>query len=301
MKTPKNQSGRDQHTPANSSRREFVAMSAAAAGLIAATGSTAAAGPRIVESDVLIRTADGVCDAAFIHPDHGSHPGVLIWPDIFGLRPAFRDFGKRLAAQGYSVLVPNTFYRSAKAPIYGDVSSISFQDPAVRAKMDQLTAPLNGPGVIEGDAQAFIAFLDAQPQVNKARKIGTQGYCMSGPLAMKTAAAVPDRVAAGATFHGGGLVTDKSDSPHLLAPKIKARMYIAIAASDDARQPDAKDKLREAFAAAKVAAEVEVFPGTQHGWCVPDMPARDGAPIYNRPEAERAWAKLLALYQAALS
>src|ERR1700689_4743800 len=144
MKTPKNQSGRDPHTPANSSRREFVAMSAAA-GLIAATGSTAAAGPRILESDVLIRTADGVCDAAFFHPGHGLHPGVLIWPDIFGLRPAFRDFGRRLAAQGYSVLVPNTFYRSAKAPIYGDVSSISFQDPAVRAKMDQLTAPLNAP------------------------------------------------------------------------------------------------------------------------------------------------------------
>ena len=301
MKTPKNQSGRDQHTPANSSRREFVAMSAAAAGLMAATGSTTAAEPRILERDVLIRTSDGVCDAAFIHPGHGLHPGVLLWPDIFGLRPAFRDFGRRLAAQGYSVLVPNLFYRSAKAPIYGDVSSISFQDPAVQAKMGQLTAPLNGTGVIEGDAQAFIAFLDAQPQVNKARKIGTQGYCMSGPLAMRTAAAVPDRVGAGATFHGGGLVTDKSDSPHLLAPKIRARMYIAIAASDDARQPDAKDKLREAFAAAKVAAEVEVYPGTQHGWCVPDMPARDGAPVYNRPEAERAWAKLLALYQAALT
>jgi len=301
MKTPNNHSGRDQHAPANSSRREFVAMSAAAAGLMAATGSTTAAEPRILERDVLIRTSDGVCDAAFIHPGHGLHPGVLLWPDIFGLRPAFRDFGRRLAAQGYSVLVPNLFYRSAKAPIYGDVSSISFQDPAVQAKMGQLTAPLNGTGVIEGDAQAFIAFLDAQPQVNKARKIGTQGYCMSGPLAMRTAAAVPDRVGAGATFHGGGLVTDKSDSPHLLAPKIRARMYIAIAASDDARQPDAKDKLREAFAAAKVAAEVEVYPGTQHGWCVPDMPARDGAPVYNRPEAERAWAKLLALYQAALT
>ncbi len=301
MKTPKNQSGRDQHAPANSSRRDFVVMSAAAVGLIAATGSAGVAEPLILERDVLIRTADGLCDAAFIYPVRGAHPGVLIWPDIFGLRPAFRDFGRQLAAQGYAVLVPNSFYRSAKAPIYADVARISFQDPAVRAKMDQLTAPLNGPGAIEGDAQAFIAFLDAQLQVNKARKIGTQGYCMSGPLAMKTAAAVPDRVGAGATFHGGGMVTDKSDSPHLLASKIKARMYIAIAASDDARQPDAKDKLREAFAAAKVAAEVEVYPGTQHGWCVPDMPARDGAPIYNRPAAERAWAKLLALYQAALT
>jgi carboxymethylenebutenolidase len=301
MKKRQNNGDRDPHTPADSSRREFVAMSAATAGLIAATGSIRAAETDILERDVLIHTADGDCDAAFFYPVHGSHPGVLIWPDIFGLRPAFRDFGRQMAAQGYAVLVPNTFYRSAKAPIYGDVSSISFQDPAIRAKMDQMTAPLNAPGAIEGDAQAFIAFLDARPQVDKARKIGTQGYCMSGPLAMKTAATVPDRVGAGATFHGGGMVTDKSDSPHLLAPKIKARMYIAIAASDDARQPDAKDKLREAFAAAKVAAEVEVYPGTQHGWCVPDMPARDGAPIYNRPEAERAWAKLLALYRATLT
>jgi carboxymethylenebutenolidase len=300
MTNSKDRDDHGHHAPVNPSRREFVALSAAA-GLLAVTESVIAAESRILERDVLIRTSDGVCDAAFIYPVNGMHPGVLLWPDIFGLRPAFRDFGRQLAAQGYAVLVPNTFYRSAKAPIYGDVSSISFQDPAVRAKMDQMSAPLSGPGVIEGDAQAFIAFLDAQLQVNKARKIGTQGYCMSGPLVMRTAAAVPDRVGAGATFHGGGMVTDKSDSPHLLAPKIKARMYIAIAASDDARQPDAKDKLREAFAAAKVAAEVEVYAGTQHGWCVPDMPARDGAPIYNRPEAERAWAKLLALYQATLT
>jgi carboxymethylenebutenolidase len=301
MKKRQNKGGRDQHTPADSSRRKFVAMSAATAGLIAATGSTGAAGVRVIEFDVEIHTSDGVCDAAFYYPAKGSYPGVLLWPDIFGLRPAYRGFGMRLAAEGYSVLVPNLFYRSAKAPIYGDVSSISFQDPAIRAKMEQLTAPLKVPGAVEGDAQAFIAFLDAHPQVNKAKKIGTQGYCMSGPLAMKTAATVPDRVGAGATFHGGGLVTDKSDSPHLLAPKIKARMYFAIAASDDASQPDAKYKLREAFAAAKVAAEVEVFPGTQHGWCVPDMPARDGAPVYNRPAAERAWAKLLSLYKATLS
>ncbi|HEX9139170.1 MAG TPA: dienelactone hydrolase family protein [Steroidobacteraceae bacterium] len=301
MKTPKTAGGRDQRVPASTSRREFVAMSAAAAGLLAAAGSTQAAESSILERDVVIHTSDGDCDAAFFYPAQGMYPGVLIWPDIFGLRPAFRDFGRRLAAQGYSVLVPNLFYRSAKAPIYSDVSSISFQDPATRAKMDQLTAPLGAPGAIEGDAHAFIAFLDAQRQVDKAKKIGTQGYCMSGPLAMKTAAVISDRVGACATFHGGGLVTDKSDSPHLLAPKIRARMYIAIAASDDARQPDAKDKLREAFAAAKVVAEVEVYPGTLHGWCVPDMPARDGAPTYNRPGAERAWAKLLALYKAVLA
>jgi carboxymethylenebutenolidase len=301
MKNPKNQSGRDQHTPAKSSRREFMAMSAAAAGLLAATGSTAAAGSQVIERGVVIHTSDGECDAWFCYPTQGMHPGVLIWPDIFGLRLAFLGYGLRLAAAGYSVLLPNLFYRSAKAPIYSDVSSISFQDPATREKMDQLTAPLAAPGAVEGDAHAYLAFLDAQRQVDKAKKIGTQGYCMGGPLAMKTAATLPDRVGACATFHGGGLVTDKSDSPHLLAPKIKARMYIAIAASDDARQPDAKDKLREAFAAANVTAEVEVYPGTQHGWCVPDLPARDGVPTYNEPAAKRAWAKLLALYQAALT
>jgi carboxymethylenebutenolidase len=159
---------------------------------------------------------------------------------------------------------------------------------------------MNAPGAIENDAKAYIAFLDAQKQVNKSKKIGTQGYCMGGPLVMKTAATVPDRVGAGATFHGGGLVTDKPDSPHLLAPKIKARMYIAIAASDDARQPDAKDKLREAFEAAKVPHEIEVYTGTAHGWCVPDMPVQNGMPIYSKPDAERAWSKLTALYKAAL-
>jgi carboxymethylenebutenolidase len=124
---------------------------------------------------------------------------------------------------------------------------------------------------------------------------------MGGPLVFRTAAHVPDRIGAAATFHGGGLVTDKPDSPHLLAPRIRARMYLAIAASDDSKQPDAKDKLRAAFAAAHVPAEIEVYAGTIHGWCVPDMPRHDGQPIYNRPDAERAWAKLLDLYRAALA
>jgi carboxymethylenebutenolidase len=162
-------------------------------------------------------------------------------------------------------------------------------------------ASVNASGAAEKDAGAYITFLDAQPQVNKAKKIGTQGYCMGGPLVVKTAAAVPARVGAGASFHGGGLVTDKPDSPHLLAPKIKARMYFAIASNDDARQPDAKDKLRDAFAAAHVPADIEVYPGALHGWCVPDMPVQNGAPIYNKAAAERAWSKLQALYKSALA
>ena len=160
---------------------------------------------------------------------------------------------------------------------------------------------INALGAAERDAATFIAFLDAQPQVDKARKVGTQGYCMGGPLVVRTAAAVPGRVGAGASFHGGGLVTNTPDSPHLLAPKIRARMYFGIASSDDARQPDAKDKLRETFAAAKVPAEIEVYPGALHGWCVPDMPLQNGVPVYSKPDAERAWGKLVALYKAALA
>jgi carboxymethylenebutenolidase len=279
------------------SRRDFIAASLAA-GLAVATGSASAAELPVVETPVQVKTPDGTCDAVFIHPRTGSYPGVLIWPDAFGLRPAMRDIGKRIAAEGYSVLVPNPFYRAAKAPVF-DTSSFSFQNQADMAKLQQMMAPMNAPGAAEKDAVAYIAFLDAQPQVNKAKKVGTQGYCMGGPLVVKTAAAVPNRVGAGASFHGGGLVTDKPDSPHLLAPKIKARMYFGVASNDDQRQPDAKDKLKESFAAAKVPAEIEVYGGL-HGWCVPDMPAQAGAPIYNKPDAERAWGKLVALYKLAL-
>jgi len=292
----------DQNVGASSdlSRREFVALSVAA-GLGVAAGSASAAPLPVVETNVQVTTPDGVCDAAFIHPSSGSHPGVIIWPDAFGLRPTMRDIGKRVAAEGYSVLVPNPFYRVAKAPVFQDASSFSFQNQADMAKLQPLMASINAPGAAEKDAAAYVAFLDAQPQVDKARKIGTQGYCMGGPLVVKTAAAVPDRVGAGASFHGGGLVNDTPQSPHLLAPKIKAQMYFGIAANDDARQPDAKDKLKAAFAAAKVPAEIEVYPGAQHGWCIPDMPNQNGKPIYSKPDAERAWSKLVALYKRALA
>ncbi len=286
--------------PSDLSRREFVSMSVAA-GLAAAVGSSAAAQGSVVEKNVDVKTPDGTCDAAFIHPASGSHPGILIWPDAFGLRPSMRDIGKRIAAEGYAVLVPNPFYRVAKPPNVPEPGSFSFSNPADMAKLRPLMASVSASGAAEKDAAAFIAFLDAQPQVNKAKKIGTQGYCMGGPLVMRTAAAVPDRVGAGASFHGGGLVTEAPDSPHLLVPKMKARIYVAVAANDDQRQPDAKDKLREAFAAAKVPAEIEVYDGSLHGWCVPDMPLQNGAPIYNKPAAEKAWAKLVALYKTALA
>jgi len=278
-------------------RRDFVALSVA--GIAATAGWVAAAGLDVAETTVEIKTPDGTCDAAFIYPKTGSYPGVLIWPDAFGLRPAFRDMAKRLAAEGYSVLVPNPFYRVTKAPVFADVASFNFQNQADRAKLTPLMGSVNAPGAAEKDAPVYVAFLDAQPQVNKAKKIGTQGYCMGGPLVVRTAATLPDRIGAGASFHGGGLVTNAPTSPHLLAPKIKARMYFGIASNDDQQQPDAKDKLREAFAAARVPAEIEVYQSL-HGWCVSDMPMSNGKPIYNKPDAEKAWSKLVALYKAGL-
>jgi carboxymethylenebutenolidase len=287
----------DKKNGQNVDRRDFVALSVAA-GVAVAAGSAPAAELPVIETAVSIKTPDGTCDAYFIHPTTGTHPGVLVWPDALGLRAAMRDVGKRLAAEGYSVLVPNPFYRTAKAPV--PEPGFSFSNPADMAKLQTLMAQVNAPGNPEKDAIAFVAFLDAQKEVNKAKKIGTQGYCMGGPLVVRTAAALPNRIGAGASFHGGGLVTDKPDSPHLLASKIKGRMYFGIASNDDMRQPDAKDKLKESFAAAKVPTEIEVY-GSLHGWCMPDMPAQNGMPIYNKPDAERAWGKLLALYKAGIA
>jgi carboxymethylenebutenolidase len=281
------------------SRRDFIAMSVAA-GIVAAAGPASAAGMPVVDTDVQVKTPDGMCDAAFIHPTTGAHPGVIIWSDAFGLRPVMRDIGKRIAAEGYSVLVPNPFYRVGKAPFFDTDKVRSFSFQTDMSKIQPLMASINAPGNAEKDAAAFVAFLDTQKEVNKSKKIGTQGYCMGGPLVVKTCAATPNRVGAGGSFHGGGLVTDKPDSPHLLASKIKARMYFGIASNDDMRQPDAKDKLKESFAAAHVPAEIEVY-SSKHGWCVADMPSDASGPIYNMPDAERAWGKLVTLYKTALA
>jgi carboxymethylenebutenolidase len=277
-------------------RRDFVTMTVAA-GLAAVAGSDVTA-QQVVEKNVEIKTPDGTCDAAFIHPASGAHPAVIIWPDAFGLRPSMRDMAKRLAAAGYSVLVPNPFYRVAKSPVYEDASKVDFQKE--RPKITPLMGSIQADGSVERDAPALVAWLDMQKEVDRTKKIGTQGYCMGGGLVVRTAAAVPGRIGAGASFHGGGLVTDRPNSPHLLAPKIKARMYFGIATNDDMQQPDAKTKLKEAFDAAKVPAEIEVYSMAQHGWCVPDMPAGANGPIYNKADAERAWGKLVALYKLAL-
>ena len=294
MSAPEHPQGTTEHW----TRREFVAASVAT-GLAGATAPAAAA-LDVVAEDVTLKAADGTCDAAFLHPRTGTWPGVIVWADAFGLRPSMRDIGRRLAGEGYAVLVPNPFYRVGKAPMFESAANVDFQDPATRARLGPLMGSITAAGAAEKDAVAYAAFLDANAAVDKARRIGTQGYCMGGALAVRTAAAVPDRIGAAASFHGGGLVTDKPESPHLLASRIRARMYFGIASNDDQRQPDAKDKLREAFAAAGVPAEIEVYPA-KHGWCVPDMPSEAGAPIYSAPEAERAWGKLLALYKAGLA
>lgn len=272
------------------SRRQFGAL-AMGTGLTMAL-STAANAAGLTESEVEIKTADGTADAYFVHPAQGKHPGVLIWPDIFGLRPTFRQMGTRLAESGYSVLVVNPFYRTKKAPTAPEHAD--FQDPKTRAALMALAGSLNATTAAT-DAKAFVAYLDSQPSVDKSRKMGTTGYCMGGPLTMRTAAALPDRIGAGASFHGGTLVTDKPDSPHLLVPKMKAHYLFAVAENDDKRQPEAKDVLREAFAKAHLPAEIEVYAGTLHGWCPPD------SRVYNEAQAEKAWSRMLALFKTALA
>jgi carboxymethylenebutenolidase len=271
-------------------RRRFGAWSLAS-GLTMMLPAVAGA-VDVTETEVEIKTPDGVADAYFVHPSTGAHPGVLMWPDILGLRPAFRTMGKRLAQSGYSVLVPNPFYRSSKAPVMPE--GASFDDDATRQKLMALMGSLT-PDIQFTDAKAYVGYLIRQPAVHRGRKLGTAGYCMGGPMTMRTAATFPDRIGAGASFHGANLATDKPDSPHLLVPKMKAKYLIAIAENDDQRDPAAKNLLREAFAKASLAAEIEVYAGTMHGWCVLD------SKVYNQDQAEKAWGRMLALFKAALA
>jgi carboxymethylenebutenolidase len=242
----------------------------------------------VTESDVTVTTPDGTADCYFVHPASGTAPGVLIWPDIFGLRPAFRQMGKRLAESGYAVLVVNPFYRVKKAPTADAGAATPIQ------QLMPLAQALNE-STHMSDARAFIGWLDRQPSVARNRKIGTQGYCMGGPIAFRTAAAVPDRVGAVASFHGGGLVSDQPNSPHLQAAKTKAQFLVEIAENDDKRSPNEKDVLKDTFAKASLSAEIEVYAGAAHGWCPPD------SQVYNEPQAEKAWARLLVLYGKALA
>jgi carboxymethylenebutenolidase len=270
------------------SRRAFGLMTVALTGV----ATVARADDTVVEKDVEIKTPDGTADAALFYPKaKGKLPAVLLWPDVMSLRPVFRDMGRRLASAGYVVLVPNLYYRVQKAPVIQ--GSFNFANPDDRAKLTPMRATVTPEGTAK-DAVAYIAFLDAQPQTNKAKKVGVQGYCMGGPLSFQTAAAVPGRIAAVASFHGGGLLTAKPDSPHLLLPKTKAEYLIEIADNDDKQDPTVKDKLKAAFAEARIPAQIEVFEGANHGWTV------KGSQVYNEEAAERAWSNLLALYKKAL-
>jgi carboxymethylenebutenolidase len=271
-------------------RREFGALSLGA-GMSFLLPRVADA-QTVTETDVKIKTPDGVADSYFVHPAKGAHAAVLIWPDILGLRPAFRQMGKRLAESGYAVLVVNPFYRQKVSPVVP--AGASFADPEVRKQVMPLAQALNATTNVT-DAKAFIAWLDTQPAVDKKRKIGTTGYCMGGPITMRTAAAIPERVGAGASFHGGGLVTKNPDSPHLLVSTIKAQYLFAIAENDDQRDPEAKTVLKETFAKAKLPAEIEVYAGAAHGWCPPD------SAVYNEAQAEKAWGRMLALFSKALA
>jgi len=266
-------------------RKQFGVMLGAGVAMMLPRVANAAP---VTESEVTIKTPDGTADCYFVHPATGTAPGVLVWPDIFGLRPAFRQMGKRLAESGYSVLVVNPFYRVKKAPTaeQGAATPIQGLVPLMRALTEttQMT-----------DAKAFTAWLDQQASVAKNRKMGTQGYCMGGPIALRTAAANPDRIGAVASFHGAGLVAQGDNSPHIQASKTKAQFLIAIAESDDKTAPTDKTALKDTFAKAGLQAEIEVYAGSAHGWCPPD------SGVYSEPLAEKAWARLLALYGKALA
>lgn len=271
-------------------RREFNQRSTAAA--IALMLPPVANAVDLVEQEVMVETPDGEADCYWVHPASGRHAGVIVWPDVMSIRPAFRAMGKRLAGSGYSVLVVNPYYRTARGTIMPEGKG--YGDPGIREMLMPHRNSLS-PETCVRDGRALVKWLDQQPSVDSSRKIGTTGYCMTGSYVMRLAAAMPDRIGAGASFHGGRLVTDKDDSPHLLAPQMQAALLIAIAENDDERDPGAKVALRQAFDDAGVAAEIEVYEGALHGWCPPD------SAVYNEVQAERAWSRLLDLFERNLA
>jgi len=268
-------------------RREFAAMGTAAA-LAGCAGTAAgeAQGDELLERMVRVTTEDGIADAFFVHPAKGAYPGVIMWPDIGGLRDAKKIMARRLASSGYAVLVVNQYYRSQPAPVLE--SFAQFMEPEGRAKVMGFRELLT-PDAVTRDAKAYVTFLDGEDAVDTARGIGSNGYCMGGPFTVRTAAAVPDRVGAAASFHGAGLVVDEADSPHKLLAKTNAAFLIAIGRNDDDAAPDDKTALRKAAKDAGKDAEIEVYQA-DHGWCVPDVPTWDPS------EADRAWNRMLALY-----
>lgn len=271
-------------------RREFsqYALGTTAAMLLPPVANALA----VSEQDVLVKTPDGEADCYFVYPASGRHAAVIIWPDIVGIRPAFHAMGRRLAESGYSVLVVNPYYRTARGSIVPEGKT--FRDPGIRELLMPHARSLS-PATCVTDGRAFVAWLDQQAVVDSDRKMGTTGYCMTGSYTMRLAAAIPERIGAGASFHGGGLASDQADSPHLLVAVIGAGFLIAIAESDDKRDPEVKVRLRAAFDAANVDAEIEVYAGTQHGWCPPD------SAVYDEAQAERAWERLLALFERELA
>ena len=270
-------------------RRQFGVVSAGAGLAMLLPRAANPQAHALSEANIDVTTPDGVADCYFVHPSSGAHPGVLVWPDAFGLRPAKEQMGRRLAESGYSVLVVNQYYRTQRAPI---VNTTNFAE--VRDTLMPLMGSLNADTQTR-DAMVFVSFLDNQPAVDQSRKMGTMGYCMGGPFTMRTAAAVPDRIGAAASFHGGGLVTDGADSPHLLVPKMKAHYLFAIAENDDENHPEAKDVLRYAFVQAGLRGVFVVYAGAMHGWCPPD------STVYHEAQAERAWRRLLVLFEKALA
>ena len=276
--------------PGRLTRRELGALSAGSG--VAMLLPRAVAALEVTAGNVEVPTPDGTTDCHFVHPSSGSHPGVLIWPDALGLRPAFEQMARRLAESGYAVLVVNPYYRTERAPLFPE--GASFRDEEVRKKIFPLMRSLTPERTVT-DAAAFVSFLDSRDAVARDRMMGTAGYCMGGSMTMRTAAAFPDRIGAGASFHGGRLVTDRPDSPHLLVGSMRAHYLFAIAENDDADDPDAKTALRVAFDAAGLPAEIEVYAGTLHGWCPPD------SPVYDEAQAERAWSRMLALFETALA